>query len=151
MLALFLGRRYYEHCAPRCKGFVQTHTIDYNFTLPAAATAGSEPELPVRILVDSTLVSTAICHPHDRVLRSTTRLCASTKHQSMLLTNADRCQVEAFVAGGRGAITIPTSTPLGGSAGVYLLGGALGSALTAGGEGAAAAVVNNATAWGMCM
>lgn len=55
------------------------------------------------------------------------------------------------MAGGRGAITIPTSTPLGGSAGVYLLGGALGSALTAGGEGAAAAVVNNATAWGMCM
>ena len=62
-----------------------------------------------------------------------------------------RYQVEAFVANGRGAITIPTSTPLGGSAGVYLLGGALGSALTAGGEGAAAAVVNNATAWGMCM
>ena len=103
---------YMEHCAPRCKGFVQTHTIDYNFTLPTGAAAG--PELLVRILVDSTLV-------------------------------------EAFVAGGRGAITIPTSTPPGGSAGVYLIGGALERAPLGGSEGAVAAVVNKATAWAMCM
>jgi hypothetical protein len=101
---------YMEHCAPRCKGFIQTHTIDYNFTLPAPRAAGGSepPQMGVRILVDSTLV-------------------------------------EAFVAGGRGAITIPTSTPPGGSAGVYLLGG---GALI---EGALAAVVNKASAWAMCM
>jgi hypothetical protein len=90
-------------------------------------------------LVSMSLASLASKDPSDHLIQYNFSLPASETELGVRVL-ADAELVEAFVAGGRGVITIPTVAPVHGGAGLYLLGGAAG-----------AATVESATAWAMCM